>query len=413
MRYFLPFVIGLMLCACNQNEKSTERHPTTNIVQDSLTTELKQIQAKGVINGFGVAIVNQDKVLYKNGFGLADASNNRAYSAQTVQNIASISKTLIGIALMKAQELGLLSIDDPVAKYLDFAVVNPNFPDQHITIKHLATHTSSITDGDIYGEKSYILKAPIDTTAAENMEIPKEFNPPTDMTSMQALLSSLLDKKGQWYTDSIYLPAPPGQTYEYTNIGATLAAYIIEAASGEAYSAFTKKHILEPLGMHSSGWSFDAIDFSQHTKLYATPEKPFPFYSLITYPDGGLITSVDDLSRYLMELIRAYAGEGTLLTKASYEAIFTPYLSAENFEERDPDDPYNDEFNSGLFMGFSAKGYIGHTGGDPGVSSFMYFNTKNKIGRILMINTDLINDQGVQEFFSIWNKLEAYQLRLN
>lgn len=165
--------------------------------------------------------------------------------------------------------------------------------------------------------------------------------------------------------------------------------------------------------MNASGWSFDAIDFSQHTKLYARRDTQLAFYSLITYPDGGLLTSINDMSKYLIELIRAYAEEGTLLSKASYKELFRLQLTAANFEDRDSDNPYNDEYNAGIFMGFSAKDYIGHTGGDPGVSTFMFFNAKSKIGRILFINTDLINDQGVQQFFSIWNKLEEYQAKLH
>ncbi|MEM8909883.1 MAG: serine hydrolase domain-containing protein [Bacteroidota bacterium] len=222
----------------------------------------------------------------------------------------------------------------------------------------------------------------------------------------------MLDEKGKWYSKSVYLNEPPGKTFEYTNVGATLAAHIIEVATGEAYHDFTTKHILTPLGMNNSGWSFDKVDFSQHTKLYATEQAQIPFYSLITYPDGGLITSIDDLSQYLVELIRGYAGKGTLLTPSSYQEIFKPQLSETHFKERDNDRPYDDEYNAGIFMGFTPNGHIGHTGGDPGVSTFMFFNPELKIGRILMINTNLINDKGVQQYFSIWDKLEEYQLQL-
>ena len=70
---------------------------------------------------------------------------------------------------------------------------------------------------------------------------------------------------------------------------------------------------VEPLKMTSSGWSFDSVDLSMHTKLYTSGNTEIPFYSLITYPDGGLITSANDLSKYLIELIKGYNGKGTLL----------------------------------------------------------------------------------------------------
>jgi CubicO group peptidase (beta-lactamase class C family) len=413
MKYLPIFLlIIVVLFSCNQKQSTDQESLDTNAVRDSLTTALKEIQANGVINGFSVAIVDEEQVLYKRGFGYADITSKIPYTESTVQNIASISKTLIGIALLKAEELGKLKLDDPISKYLDFEVKNPNFPDEEITLRHLATHTSSIADGDIYGNKSYIFKSVIDTTASDSMEIPKEFNPPSDMTSMEVLLKDLLDKNGKSYSKEMYINEPPGKLFEYTNLGATLAAYVIEVATKEKFNVFTKKHILEPLQMKASGWSFDEIDFAKHSKLYATKTKQLPFYSLITYPDGGFITSIDDMSKYLLELIRGYAGKGTLLNQEGYQDLFRKQLADENYKERDAENPYNDEYNFGIFLGLSAKDYIGHTGGDPGVSSFMFFNTNNKIGRILIINTDLINDQGVQQFFSIWNKLEEFQAKL-
>jgi CubicO group peptidase (beta-lactamase class C family) len=64
----------------------------------------------------------------------------------------------VGIALLKAQELGKLNLDDPIQKYLPFKVVNPNFSQIPITIRHLATHTSSILDNEFYLSKNYFLK---------------------------------------------------------------------------------------------------------------------------------------------------------------------------------------------------------------------------------------------------------------
>ncbi|MEM1320540.1 MAG: serine hydrolase domain-containing protein [Bacteroidota bacterium] len=210
MRYLLPLIISLVLMSCDQSQKPAENFEENNTPQDSLTAALTQLHQDGVINGFGVAIVDQDKVLYTNGFGFSDAENQQPYSKNTLQNIASVSKTFIGIALLKAQELGKLNLDDPVSKHLSFDVVNPNFPDQPITIRQLATHTSSITDGAIYNKKAYVLKSPADSLDAEKMEIPKEFNLPTTKTAMKPFLMDVLDKKGKWYVDSIYLNEAPG-----------------------------------------------------------------------------------------------------------------------------------------------------------------------------------------------------------
>ncbi len=375
---------------------------------DSLTAELNEINKQGLINGYGVSIVNQNGTIYQKGFGYADVKNKKKYTDKTIQNIASISKTFLGIALFKAQELGKLNLDDSVNKYLPFRVTNPHYPNEVITIRHLATHTSTIYDTDYY-DKSYILKDKRDLSVKPSLGS-EDFNQPDSIMPMGDFLQKYLSKKGSWYLEEGFLNKKPGELYEYSNVGATLAAYIIELATNEPYDIFTKKHILSPLNMSNSGWSFDSVNLDMHTKLYYNPQTELPYYSLITYPDGGLITSVNDMGNFLCELIKGYSGKGELLTKESYQELFKEQLTSDNFEDRDTDRPYDDEYNSGIFMGYSPIGYIGHTGGDPGVSTFMFFNPETKIGRLLFINTGLDN-KGAKQYFAIWDKLEEFVSR--
>ena len=65
--------------------------------------------------------------------------------------------------------------------------------------------------------------------------------------------------------------------------------------------------------MNSSGWSFKDVNMEEHTVMYQNIDQALPFYKLITYPDGGLITSVHDMAIYLTELIKGYSGEGIIL----------------------------------------------------------------------------------------------------
>ena len=77
---------------------------TSDSITKKLTKELEQIYSQGHINGFSVAIVNQDGILFEKGLGYSDRKGNERYTENTVQNMASISKTFIGVALLKAQE---------------------------------------------------------------------------------------------------------------------------------------------------------------------------------------------------------------------------------------------------------------------------------------------------------------------
>ena len=65
------------------------------------------------------------------------------------------------------------------------------------------------------------------------------------------------------------------------------------------------------------------------------------------------------------------------------------------------------------FIGHSGNGNIGHTGGDPGVSTLLFFNPKTSIGRLLIINTSLTNQEGVNQFYGIMDKLGEFEDILN
>lgn len=389
-------LIGIFT-SCNIKSR---REKTSLLAEDqnhsnSLTVELSKIYKQGHINGLSVSIVNEHKTLYQNGFGFSDIKAKKPYTENTIQNIASISKTLLGVSLLKAQELGKLNLNDPVEKYLPFEVRNPYHPELPITINHLATHTSTIIDTEFY-DKSYVLK---DDIGKSNIDIP-----------MKDFLKDILTTEGKLYKKDGFLKNKPGDLFEYTNIGASLAAMVLEIATGEKYYDFTTKYILKPCKMENSGWSFNTTDSSNYTILYKTDQTKYPHYKLITYPDGGFITSANDLSLFLSELIKGYSGNGNLLSDESYKLLFKQQLEEDNFRDRGSRD-YSDEYNTGIFMGFTPNGHIGHTGGDPGVSTFMFFNPKTKLGRILIVNTDL-EKKGWKEFLDIWNTLDKFSAHL-
>lgn len=404
--------IGIAFLSCNQKKNHTNNQKNHNqIILDSLTKELDSIQKNGQINGFAVAMVNQSGILYKNGFGLANIETKEKYTESTLQHIASVSKTLIGLALMKAKEMGKLNLDDPIQNYLPFKVINPNYPNENITIRQLATHTSSINDTDEqYLKRAWILTKDQDLTNISTDYPVQRFNPFELNISMEKYLSGYLEINGKYYQDDNYINFKPGERYNYSNVGATLCALVIEKATKQAFDSFTKDHILKPLGMNSSGWSLKDIDIKKHSRLYRNDNTLLPFYTAITYPDGMLISSSSDMAKYLAELVKGYIGEGTLLSKESYKEFFSEQLNENNFESRNAENPYNGDYSPGLFIGRSALGYIGHSGGDAGVGTWMYFDKKKKTGRYIVINTDMGNDERAKEleYYAIWDKMNEY-----
>ena len=410
-RLLIAILFILALTCCKNSRQSTLAE--NSLQKDSLTNEINAVSKTDVFNGFAVSIVNDKGTLYQQGFGFSDVIAQKQYTDSTIQNIASISKTFVGLALLKAQELGKLKLDDPINKYLPFKVVNPNFPNIEITIRHLATHTSSIVDNNFYLSKNYFLKENQDLNGRHLVfDETQVFNPKDSIVSMEMFLNNLLTEKGKWKTKEIYTKNKPGGIYEYSNTGTTLAAFVLEKATGEKFDKFTTKHMLKPLNMNASGWHYEDVNFANYSNLYENPKTFLPFYSMVSYPDGNFITSINDLSLYLTELIKGYNGNGTILSKESFKEYFKPQLEAKNFIDRNDKNPYSESYNAGIFIGFGCTGFIGHTGGDPGVGSMMFFDPKNNIGRILIVNTSFSDKKGNDTFYGIWDKLEKYQFKL-
>ena len=412
MSKFLPFIGFLFLLAsCG----TTDKQQSADFIntQSELTEKLTAISKQTDFNGFAVALANDQEVLYKNGFGIANFDPLQPYTANTIQNIASVSKTLIGLAILKAQELNKLKLDDPINKYLPFKVVHPDFPEIPITLRQLATHTSSIVDSKAYMENTIVLKDTFNLAANLKIDIsPTRFNPPSAKISIEEFLHNILDPKGKWYLKEGFSENKPGEIYAYSNVGATLAALVVEKATGISYDQFTTQYILAPLKMKASGWNFNSIDFSKYTHTYQDKTTPYPYYSLNSYPDGGLLTTADDMSKYILELLKGYFGKGTLLTRDSYREYFTPQLKAGNFTERDSS-IYSDEYNMGITIGFGATLNFGHYGGDPGLNSQIYFNKETKTGRYYIINTNSNGAITGKNQKMIMDLLDEYAVKLD
>lgn len=159
-------------------------------------------------------------------------------------------------------------------------MVNPHHPALRITLRQLATHTSSITDRrDVYAS----LYRP---TLERSM-------------SLHALLRSYLVADGVAYRAENFLTVAPGASRDCSNLGATLAAYIVERIAGEPLDAHTRRLIVAPLALHSAGWNWAEGTDLPRSGQYVQDEvgtRQIEPYVLASYPDGGLQMSVEDIA---------------------------------------------------------------------------------------------------------------------
>jgi CubicO group peptidase (beta-lactamase class C family) len=358
---------------------------TSAAIERSFTERMRE----GGLVGVAAAVLVDGKVAWTHGEGWADLARKVPFTPDTVMNIASISKTVTGAAMMHAVQDGQLDLDVDINRYLPFKVVNPAFPDTPITLRQLATHTSSITDREAVYARAYHYggDAPV---------------------ALGDFLAAYFDPAGADYDRANFLDRMPGAHRDYSNIGAALAGYIVERVSGETLDAYTRERIFVPLGMTRTAWRLAEIPAGRHATLYTLrdgqPEALRP-YSLSTYPDGGVRTSVNDLSRFFLALL----GDGALDGQRILDAASAREMLRFQFDARwHPDNVDVAELNSGLFWATRLNTrLIGHGGSDPGLKTEMLTDPAQGTGIIIFTNTEL-TPTGRKAFNALVDALFAY-----
>ncbi|HEX4973967.1 MAG TPA: serine hydrolase domain-containing protein [Steroidobacteraceae bacterium] len=359
---------------------------------DAIDSKIEARMKEAGLVGVGAAIILDKRVVWAKGYGFADKQSAVRFTPDTVMNIGSISKTFTGVALMQAVEDGKLSLDADINTYLPFKVINPWFPDARITLRHLATHTSGITDRSEVYERLY-------HWGGDAPEALGDF------------LAGYFSQGGNDYSKENFVAFKPGTHREYSNIGAGLAGYIIERAVGEKLNVYTKRRVFMPLQMTHTGWLLSEVPRGSHSTLYIAQDGfniPIPQYGLTTYPDGGVRTSVADLSRFFIALLSEghYEGARILKSASAAEMLRFQYTAANK-----PDNVELREKNSGLFWSTKLDvTRIGHGGSDPGVMTEMLSNLDKDVAIVLFSNTSVPERDGKKYLAlvsEVWNHAEA------
>jgi CubicO group peptidase (beta-lactamase class C family) len=392
--------IGCLLFSCS---------PDVITNSDDLTKKLTSIHKKSDFPGFAVTVIRKNQIAYQQTFGVANMAQNVAYTNQTTQPIASISKLFVGVALMKAVEKGLLTLETDINTILPFRVVNPNAPTVPIRVKHLVTHTSGILDNEPIRLSLYsILPGELLTTAeAKRMQSQLKARTNGELMPLGELMAAYLTTGGSLYSPDNFAKSAPGATYNYGNIASSLAAYVVERVAGKPFAEFTKTEIFVPLGLKNTAWMSDQLPQQQTATLYWAKDKPLPRYVHSSFPDGKLNTSNEDLGLFLQAMMQGYAGQPGILTKASFQTLF-----ARRFTDL-PANMNPKEDNYGVFWVWFKNGRIGHTGGDLGVTTLLAFYPDKQTGFTFMTNLELENSDNLDklnnQFQQVVNAIKEFE----
>lgn len=144
-----------------------------------------------------------------------DGLPDKNVGPDTLFRIASISKMMTTLGLMRLLEDGKVSLDADVSGYLGFTLRNPHFPDQLITLRHLLTHTSSLRDDAGYSWGADIA------------------------------LKDVIDSR------MFAANAGPGAYFTYCNLGWGVIGTVMEGVSGERFDRLMRRLLIEPLGLQA------------------------------------------------------------------------------------------------------------------------------------------------------------------
>ena len=264
----------------------------TNPSYDDLIREcedlIRQRMESDHIVGLSAAILADDTVIWKKGFGYADKDSQIPMTVNTVVNIASVTKTFTALAVMQLQEKGLLDIDQPLNKYLPQFHPKTREEDlDELTIRTVINHCSGIQ-----------------TDCFKN----------SDLGS-----GKYTDVLG--YINETYLMYPPGMVESYSNAGYNILGHLIKEVSDQDYSEYIHTNILLPLGMSSSGFIMDSL--KNRTLVYSGGESIHE-YGFRDIASGGIYTDINDFVKYAQGLMDAFNGTNSSVIKAaSVQEMFT------------------------------------------------------------------------------------------
>ena len=245
----------------------------------------------GHIAGAVIAVVQNGHVLLSKGYGYADfAARTPMDPAKTLVRAGSTSKLFTWTAIMQLVEAGKLDLDRDVNTYLDFRIDTP--PGHPITLRDLMNHRAGFEEG---------LKGILSID-------------PSGLESTEAFLKN----------HPRPLLFPPGSVPAYSNYGASLAGYIVQRVSGEAYNSYVEKHIFQPLGMTHSSFvqPLPASALAHMSKGYHTREDaPQPYELVVTRPAGSLSTTADDMARFMLAQLQQGSLDGATILSPQTAAL--------------------------------------------------------------------------------------------
>jgi CubicO group peptidase (beta-lactamase class C family) len=266
----------------------------------ALQGTMRALVDDGKLAGVTTLVARHGKVVYRDAYGVQDLATKRPVATDTLFRIASMTKPIVGVAMMMLWEQGKWTLDDPVARHIPaFAALEVATPTgkvpQHspMTMRQLMSHTAGFDVTDGYAKAGL----------------------------RDADLQSMIDKLA-----ALPLAAQPGSDWRY-GPSVDIQGYLVEKLSGEPLDVFLRTRIFEPLGMKDTGFWVDAAKAPRVSNVFTyTEDKKITAAATQSDPSrkprflsgsGGLLSTTDDYFRFAQMMLNGGQANGTRFLKAS------------------------------------------------------------------------------------------------
>ena len=329
----------------------------------SLEKYIEKSRQEWNVPGMAVAIVKDGKVVLSRGFGVKELGKKDKVDENTQFAIASNSKAFVASCIAKLVHEGELSWKDKVRKYLPyFTLYGDEAVSSMVTIEDLLCHRVGLGtfSGDVIWYKS-------DKT-------------PEEIIKQAAHVPNAFEFRDGW---------------GYSNLMFIAAGEVIRQVTGAPWEAYVKAHFIQPLGMENT-----VISIADLNENVATPHKPTldrgtvpSVWASWDAPSaaGGIISSVNDLSKWLMMNLNGGVWEGqALIDKEQQNLLWTPHNNFKLSEQAKASLP--GRHFSGYGLGWGTMDYhgtllVGHGGGYDGMYSRVMMVPDLELGVVVLTNS--------------------------
>lgn len=245
-----------------------------------------------------VLVARGDQVVFRQAYGMADRAAGEPNRVDSRFRLASVSKQFTAAAILKLQDDGVLSVDDPVCRWIQPCPAGW----EDIRLSHLLSHTSGLPD--LMARPAWGLRRVTPATSAELTADTMRYRP----------------------------SFPPGSKVRYDNAGFNLLAAVVEKASGVSLEAYLKRAFFDPLGMADTGSDADGNGQGIVTGYANFPAgvtaQLQPNVSIV-FGAGALYSTLDDMMVWERAL-----NHGRVLSDRSYRQMLADHAPASAPPER-------------------------------------------------------------------------------